>query len=169
MATVTYNTITQTTEVLHLVICISEEMYGLSNIVDRHYSTAFLNGAVWFGKPERCIPLRWVKALNHQVEQGIPTQVAIFNTKGNNKLAHGAELLYISGKTPREKELIPPFYTRSKLLSRMKAWIKLGYPLDPFGIDEFPALEKACLEYIQKEQEYSKRGPVSMPGYIIMY
>jgi hypothetical protein len=89
--------------------------------------------------------------------------VAIFNTKGNNRLAHGANLLQVSQKTPKEKELIPPFYTRSKLLSRMKAWIKFGYPIDPFGIDEFPTLEKACLDYIQMEQEYSKRGSVSMP------
>ncbi|MGE5377765.1 MAG: hypothetical protein ACM3XO_22105 [Bacteroidota bacterium] len=131
--------------------------------------TAFLNGAVWLGKPKRRIPRRWVETLNDQVIRGIPTHVIIFNTKGNHRLAYGADLLDVSLKTPKEKELIPRFYTHSKLLSRMRTWVKLGYPVDAFGIDEYPSLEKACLEYVEVEQEYSKRGPVSMPGYIIMH
>lgn len=91
------------TNSLVLSIFISDDMYGLSNIVDRHDSTAFLNNAVWFGKLERNISPRYVKKLNDQINQRIPTYVFILNAKGYNKLAYVANLINVSLKPQRKK------------------------------------------------------------------
>ena len=156
------------TENLNLVIWISDDMYGLSNIVDYHHSTAITHNEVWFGKPEYAVPLRSVRALNNQIKLGIPTNLIILNAKGYHKLAYTARLLKVSLKTPKEEELIPRFYTESKLISCMNTWLKIEYPIDHFDVDEYPDIKKMYIKCIKHALKYSADISKSMPDYFIM-
>jgi hypothetical protein len=152
----------------HLVIWISDDMYGLPNIVDHHHSTAFTNNEVWFGKPEHAIPQRSVAALNKQIKLGIPTQLIILNAKRYNKLAYTANLLKVSLKTPKEEELIPQFYTEFNLISSMNTWLKIEYPIDHFSVDEYPEIKRMYLNCIKHALKYSEEISRYMPSYFIL-
>ena len=156
------------TERVHLVLCLSEQRYGVPDVVNHHYSIAFKYGAVWFGKPDRGISRADVDKLNKQIEQGFHTAVFVVNLV-DTKVVHIADLLHVSLKSPPEKQLIPSFYKQLKLLPRMKAWLKLAYPIDGFSVDDYPSIMKTLAEYKAIENKFRKSSPagVSMPGYFL--
>jgi hypothetical protein len=156
------------TEHFQLVICIPEEWYDLPDWIMRHYSVAFKRESVWFGKPDPAIPPRDVHKLRAQIKAGVPTLVAITNPHSNNKIVYVAALLGVSSELPKKKELLPPFYEELQILSRMKTWLKLGYPIEGFRLEEFPDLEKAIATYNKHESKLLKKGPVVMPGYFFL-
>jgi hypothetical protein len=75
-----------------------------------------------------------------------------------------SELQRVSPQSPPEKELVPAFYREMKMLSRMKAWLKIG-DMEGFRLDEQPGVEEANRHYARLEEEALRRGPVSLPGY----
>ena len=156
------------TEHFQLVICIPEEWYDLPDWVMRHYSVAFKHNAVWFGKPDPAILSGDVRRLRAQLKSGLPTLVAITNPHSRKKIVYVAPLLGVSSGLPKEKDLLPPFYEEFHILSRMKTWLKLGYPIDGYRLEEFPDLEKAIATYNKLERKLLKKGPVKMPGYFFL-
>ena len=101
-------------------------MYGVENVVHHHYLTAFHQGGVWFGKPFAGISKSVDAQLKEQIKQNIPTALYIFDENPTNKVVYQAELLAVSLRSPKEKELVPSFYKDLKILSRMKAWFKIS-------------------------------------------
>ncbi len=156
------------TERFQLVVCIPDEWYDLPDWVMRHYSVAFKHNAVWFGKPDPAILPGDVRKLRAQLKSGVPTMVAITNPHTKNKIVYVAPLLGVSSAMPKQKELLPPFYEELQLFSRMKTWLKLGYPIDGYRLAEFPDLEKAVATYNKHERKLLKKGPVIMPGYFFL-
>jgi hypothetical protein len=64
-----------------------------------------------------------------------------------------SKLQAVNLKSPSEKKLVPGFYREMKMLSRMKAWLKIG-DLHGYRLDEQLRLEEASLSgYFELEEE----------------
>jgi hypothetical protein len=156
------------TKTIQLAVCISDDIYNVSDFVIHHYSLAFTQDAVWLGKINRPIATGYINMLNEQIERGFSTFAAFVNPYSRNKVMYLAPLLYASLRSPKEKELIPPFYKELKILSKMKTWLKLGYPIECLSIEDYPDLENAVAQYSAIERKLRKLGPVSTPGYFVL-
>jgi hypothetical protein len=153
------------TERFHLVVCIADEIYDVPGMVLRHYPVAFKHEAAWFGKPDPAIHPSHLRELNAQIEQGFPTLLAVTNHHSSKKVVYFMPLLRASSRLPKEKELIPPFYEELNMLSCIRTWLKIGYSMDGYLLNEIPDLEKAVAAYNRLERKLLKKGPVDMPGY----
>jgi hypothetical protein len=150
-------------EYIHLVIRVSDAIYGLPSAVLRHNSTAFWHEGVWLGKPDRGLPASTIYRLNEQITAGFETCLYIIDPDRSNPVAYGGRLREVSSKSPPDKELIPPFYRELRILSRMKAWLKVGY-LQGFSLTELPTLVDANTSYELFEREAFKKGVKRTPG-----
>ena len=148
----------------HLAIRLSDKAYNISSAIHRHFQVSCRHGAVWLGKPERGLPRSLVDTLNCQIAAGHPTQLILVNPDPCNRVMYLTELQAVTLKSPPEKELVPGFYRERKMLSRMKAWFKIG-DLQGFGLYESPLVEAMNIYYTQWEEEALRRGEKGLPGY----
>ena len=153
----------------HIAIRISDKTYGLPSTVLRHNLVSCRQGAVWFGKPDRGLPHSLVQQLNEQIQAGHRTQVFMIDPERSNLVAYYGELQAVSLRSPAEKELIPKFYKEMKLLSRIKAWLKIG-EFEGFRLDENEGLCQANADYEMLENLVIQEaiGRVSFPGYFVL-
>ena len=152
------------TPLTHIAIRISDKTYNLPETVMRHYLVSCRHGAVWLGKPDRGLPRSLVDTLNCQIEAGHPTYLFLIDPDPCNRVMYLSELQNVSLKSPPEKELVPRFYREMKLLSRMKAWLKMG-DLHGYRLDEHPVIEAMSRYYTQMEEEALRQGARRLPGY----
>ena len=152
----------------HLAIRVSDKLYNVPGTIHRHLKVSCRHGAVWLGKPDRGLPGSLVNTLNRQIEAGHPTYLFIIDPDPCSRVMHLSQLLWVNLKSPSEKELVPGFYREMKLLSRMKAWLKIGDP-EGFRLDEHPWLEEANRHYAQMEEEVLRSGRASLPGYFELW
>ena len=82
-------------------------------------------------------------------------------------MAYRAELKALTSKSPPDKELIPGFYKESRILSRMKTWLKVGY-LQGFRLEELAELHEANAKYELFELKAFKKGVKSTPGHFLV-
>lgn len=148
----------------HLAIHLSDKVYNVPSAIQRHFQVSCRHGAVWLGKPDRGLPGSLVHTLNRQIEAGHPTYLFLIDPDPCNRVMYLSGLQAVRLKTPPEKELVPGFYREMKLLSRMKAWLKIG-DLQGYRLDEHPVVEDANRQYARMEEEVLRRGPASLPGY----
>ena len=146
----------------------SDKTYGLPSAVIRHNLVSCRQGAVWLGKPDRGLPRTLVKVLNEQIEAGYRTLLFIIDPDGSNPVMHVGELQAVNPKSPPDKELIPLFYRQFKLLSRIKAWLKVA-DLDGFRLDEWEGPEQANTRYDSLERQALELGATSVPGYFELW
>jgi hypothetical protein len=59
---------------------------------------------------------------------------------------------------------VPVFYRELKILSRMKAWLKIG-DVTGFLLEEHPEVEEANRQSARMEEEVLRRGSARLPGY----
>ncbi|HEX5837416.1 MAG TPA: hypothetical protein VFY26_06270 [Anaerolineales bacterium] len=148
----------------HLALRLSDTVYNVPGAIYRHMLVSCRHGAAWLGKPDRGLPAFLVETLNQQIQAGHPTYLFLIDPDPGNRVMYLTELQAVSLKAPPEKGLVPGFYREMKMLSRMKAWLKIG-DLEGFRLDEQPGVEEANRRYAQFEEEALRRGPVSLPGY----
>ena len=148
----------------HLALRLSDNVYNVPGAIHRHILVSCRYGAAWLGKPDRGLPASLVEELNCQIEAGHPTYLFLIDPDPGNRVMYLSELHVVSLKSPHEKGLVPAFYRERKMLSRMKAWLKIG-DLEGFRLDEHPGVEEANRHYAQMEEEALRRGTVSLPGY----
>ena len=148
----------------HLAIRVSDKLYKVPGAIHRHIQVSCRNGAVWLGKPDRGLPRSLVDRLKCQIAAGHPTQLVLVDPDPCNRVMYLTELQGVSLKSPSEKELVPGFYREMKMLSRMKAWLKIG-DLTGYGLYESPVIEAMNRYYTQMEEEALRRGEKSLPGY----
>jgi hypothetical protein len=152
---------------IHLAIRISDKMYGVENVVHHHYRIAFSQGGVWFGKPFAGIAKSVEANLNEQIKKNIPTALYIFDKDPANKVVYEAELLAVSLRSPKEKELIPSFYKDLKILSQMKAWFKVA-EFQAVGRREYPQLETVYKRFKALDLQIFLLGAINNPEYLVL-
>ena len=148
----------------HLAIRVSDNVYNIPSAIHRHIQVSCRHGAVWLGKPDRGLPQSLIDILNRQIEAGYPTYLFIIDPNPCNRVMHLSELQGVSLKSPPEKALVPRFYRDMKLLSRMKAWLKIG-DLEGFRLDEHPVVDEMNRQYARIEEEALRQGARRLPGY----
>lgn len=116
-------------------------MYNVPGAIYRHMLVSCRHGAAWLGKPDRGLPAFLVETLNHQIQAGHPTYLFLIDSDPGNRVMYLTELQAVSLKAPPEKGLVPGFYREMKMLSRMKAWLKIG-DLEGVRLDEHPGWKK---------------------------
>lgn len=154
-------------EYIHLVIRVSDAIYGVPGAMLRHNSVAFWHEGVWLGKPDRGLAPGWMNALNRQIDAGFKTYLFIIDPDHNSRIVYRGALQAVTSKSPPDKELIPRFYRESRILSRMKTWLKVD-ELVAFRLDEFPGLAEANKEYEDLELEAHERGVKRMVGHFLI-
>ncbi len=152
----------------HIALRLSDNVYNVPGAIHRHILVSCRYGAAWLGKPDRGLPATLVETLNCQILAGLPTYLFLIDPDPSNRVIYLTELHRVSLKSPREKDLVPAFYRERKMLSRMKAWLKIS-DLEGFRLDEHPGVEEANRHYAQMEAEALRRGPMSLPGYFVLF
>jgi hypothetical protein len=148
----------------HLALRVSDKLYNVPSAIHRHIQVSCRHGAVWLGKPDRGLPKNLVDTLNHQIEAGYPAYLFLIDPDSCNQVMYLSELQGVSLKSPPEKELVPGFYREMKMLSRMKAWLKIG-DLEGYRLDEHPVIEAMNRHYTRMEEEALRQGSRRLPGY----
>jgi hypothetical protein len=148
----------------HLAIRVSDKLYNVPHAIHRHIQVSCRRGAVWLGKPDRGLPRSLVNTLNRQIAAGHPTQLLIIDPDPCNRVMYLTDLQGVSLRTPSEEELLPAFYREMKLLTRMKAWLKIG-DLTGFCVDENPLVDAMNRYYTKMEEEALLQGRPGLPGF----
>lgn len=147
----------------HLVVRFSDTMFGVGDVVAIHNAIVAEHGSVWFGKLGQTFSQNRIDMLAKQIEQGIPTY--LYLVKGNRKksTAYRAKLLSVSKDKPKEKNLIPTYYGKVKLLQFMKAWMKIGQ------IEQIELSEMDSLKAINSVFPISETLQRSQSGYFLVH
>ena len=66
-----------------------------------------------------------IDIINNQIEQGIPTYLYLVKGNRQKSAVYRAHLMYVARYRPKEKVLIPIYYSKKKLLQYMNAWMKI--------------------------------------------
>src|SRR5690242_10934457 len=144
----------------HLAIRLSDKVYKIPSAIHRHILVSCRHGAVWMGKPDHGLPRSLVRTLNCQIAAGLPTYLFIIDPDPCNQVMYWSELQDVSlPEAPPEKELVPGFYREMKMLSRIKAWLKIG-DLTGFCLDEHPLIAEMNSHYTRIEEEILRRGQI---------
>jgi hypothetical protein len=116
-------------------------MYEIEDVITPHNHVALHHDAVWVGKPLHKMGRVTMDKINEQIREGLTPRLYFIDTQRKRPIAHSGTLLEITMKSPGDRELIPPFYRQKRILSRMKAWIKVDF-LQGFYLNDLPELEK---------------------------
>jgi len=110
----------------HLVIRFSDTMFGVGDVVAKHNDIVSLHGTVWFGKLGQTLSQGRVDMLNKQIEHGFPTYLYLVKGNRRKSTAYRADLLSVTRDLPKEKALIPVYYSEKDMLHYMKSWMRIG-------------------------------------------
>jgi len=113
-------------KLFHLVVRFSDTMFNVGDVIAIHNDIVAEHGAVWFGKLGQTFAQGRIVILNKQIEQGIPTYLYLVKGNRQKSTAYRAALIRVTKDLPKEKILIPIYYSKKKLLQYMHAWMKIG-------------------------------------------
>lgn len=109
--------------VIHLAIRLSDDLFQIGDVIQRHREVLAQHRAVWLGKFGAAPGRLTLARLLSQLERGVTTSVWLLASSGKERRVYRAALAGVSHTPPDDRNLVPTYYAERRLLPHVGFWL----------------------------------------------